>query len=65
MVSVMQNLGGYINQIYQRTVTLYSHIELNPARARMVEHSAVYPWSSYRSNAVIEISDYSHHILCI
>ena len=27
------------------------YIELNPVRARMVEHPAEYPWSSYRTNA--------------
>ena len=32
-------------------LTLYRYIELDPARARMVEHPAVYPWSSYRGNA--------------
>jgi putative transposase len=44
-------------------LTLYNRIELDPVRARMAEHSAVYPWSSYRGNAVIKISDYSHHSL--
>lgn len=29
----------------------YRYIELNPARAGMVEHPADYPWSSYRANA--------------
>lgn len=28
------------------------YIELNPVRARMVNHPAEYPWSSYRHNAV-------------
>ena len=27
------------------------YIELNPVRARMVEHPSAYHWSSYRSNA--------------
>ena len=29
----------------------YRYIEMNPVRARMVEHPTVYCWSSYRSNA--------------
>lgn len=29
----------------------YRYIELNPVRARMVEHPGQYPWSSYRANA--------------
>ena len=29
----------------------YRYIELNPVRARMVEHPAEYLWSSYRANA--------------
>ncbi len=32
-------------------LTLYRYIELNPVRARMVEHPAAYPWSSYQGNA--------------
>ena len=28
----------------------YRYIELNPIRARMVDHPAEYPWSSYRTN---------------
>ena len=32
-------------------LTLYRYIELNPVRARMVEHPAAYPWSSYHGNA--------------
>ncbi len=28
------------------------YIELNPVRAGMVSHSAEYPWSSYRTNAL-------------
>mgnify|MGYP002343975178 CR=1 FL=1 len=28
------------------------YIELNPVRARMVEHPAEYPWSSYQSNGL-------------
>lgn len=28
------------------------YIELNPVRARMVDHPSEYPWSSYQSNAV-------------
>jgi len=29
----------------------YRYIEMNPVRARMVEHPRDYPWSSYRANA--------------
>jgi REP-associated tyrosine transposase len=29
----------------------YRYIELNPVRAGMVQHPAVYPWSSYRWHA--------------
>ena len=32
----------------------YRYIELNPVRARIVEHPAEYRWSSYRSNALGE-----------
>jgi putative transposase len=32
-------------------LTLYRYIELNPVRARMVEHPTAYPWSSYQGNA--------------
>ena len=31
-------------------LTLYRYIELNPVRAKMVEHPAAYPWSSYHYN---------------
>ena len=33
-------------------LTCYRYVELNPVRARMVEHPAEYPWSSYRHNAL-------------
>ena len=33
-------------------LTCCRYIELNPVRARMVEHPAEYPWSSYRRNAL-------------
>jgi putative transposase len=33
-------------------LTVYRYIELNSVRARMVEHAADYPWSSYRGNAM-------------
>ena len=33
-------------------LTCYRYIELNPARAAMVQHPAEYPWSSYRCNAL-------------
>jgi putative transposase len=32
-------------------LTCMRYIELNPVRARMVEHPADYPWSSYLANA--------------
>lgn len=34
----------------------YRYIELNPVRARMVEHPGSYPWTSYRANAQCEVS---------
>ncbi|WP_019677471.1 transposase [Arsukibacterium perlucidum] len=33
-------------------LTVYRYIELNPVRAKMVNHAADYPWSSYRGNAM-------------
>ncbi|MEJ2072836.1 MAG: transposase, partial [Reinekea sp.] len=33
-------------------LTVYRYIELNPVRAKMVDHASEYPWSSYRYNAV-------------
>jgi putative transposase len=33
-------------------LTVYRYIELNPVRAKMVDHSSECPWSSYRYNAV-------------
>ncbi|OGT33748.1 MAG: transposase, partial [Gammaproteobacteria bacterium RBG_16_51_14] len=33
-------------------LTCYRYIELNPVRARMVDHPSEYPWSSYRCNGV-------------
>lgn len=33
-------------------LTVYRYIELNPVRAKMVEHALEYPWSSYRQNGV-------------
>jgi len=32
------------------------YIELNPVRAEMVEHPSEYPWSSYRHNALGQLS---------
>ncbi len=32
-------------------LTCYRYIELNPVRAKMVEHPSKYPWSSYQYNA--------------
>lgn len=46
--------GRYRSSLTQaEDYLLYCHryIELNPVRARMVEHPAEYPWSSYRANA--------------
>lgn len=34
----------------QYLLTCYRYIELNPVRAKMVEHPSDYPWSSYRCN---------------
>ena len=34
----------------------YRYIELNPVRANMVEHPANYRWSSFRANALGEVS---------
>ncbi len=36
-------------------LTCSRYIELNPVRARMVEHPSEYPWSSYRHNALGEL----------
>ena len=33
-------------------LTCMRYIELNPVRARIVDHPADYPWSSYTSNAI-------------
>ena len=35
----------------QYLLLCYRYIEMNPVRARIVEHPADYPWSSYRANA--------------
>jgi putative transposase len=35
----------------QYLLACYRYIELNPVRAGMVQHPAVYPWSSYRWHA--------------
>ena len=35
----------------------YRYIELNPVRAKMVEHPAAYPWSSYPYNALGEVDE--------
>jgi len=37
-------------------LSCYRYIELNPVRAKMVEHPADYRWSSYRTNAQGEAS---------
>jgi putative transposase len=33
-------------------IACYRYIELNPVRARMIEHPSLYAWSSYRHNAL-------------
>ena len=38
-------------------LTCYRYIELNPVRAKMVDHPAEYPWSSYRCNALGDSCD--------
>lgn len=38
-------------------LSCYRYIELNPVRAKMVEHPAKYPWSSYHCNALAEACD--------
>ena len=35
-------------------MTCYRYIEMNPVRAKMVDHPAAYPWSSYRANAGVK-----------
>ncbi len=42
----------------------HRYIELNPVRAKMVEHPGDYPWSSYRHNALGEMNSIvTHHSL--
>jgi putative transposase len=36
---------------------LYRYIELNPVRARMVEHLAAYLWSNYQSLSLLLLSE--------
>ena len=36
----------------QYLLTCYRYIELNPVRAKMVEHPSDYPWSSYHCNGL-------------
>lgn len=40
----------------QYVLSCYRYIELNPVRAKLVEHPAEYRWSSYRANAQGEAS---------
>lgn len=48
----------------QYLLTCQRYIELNPVRARMVEHPAEYRWSSYRANAHGEANPLiQHHAL--
>lgn len=42
--STLVDTQGYL-------LTLYRYIELNPVRAKIVEHPAAYPWSSFHCNA--------------
>ncbi|MEQ9009460.1 MAG: transposase, partial [Ekhidna sp.] len=43
-------------------LTVSRYIELNPVRARMVDHPVEYPWSSYRNNgAGVPIRLITHH----
>ncbi len=37
-------------------LTCYRYIELNPVRAKMVDHPLEYPWSSYQYNARGEVN---------
>jgi putative transposase len=37
-------------------LTCYRYIELNPVRAHMTDEPSAYPWSSYRHNALGEIT---------
>jgi putative transposase len=39
-------------------VACYRYIELNPIRARMVDHPSKYPWSSYRANLQLELDNF-------
>ena len=43
---------------------MLSVYELNPVRAGMIDHSAEYPWSSYRCNALVDENDlvFSHEL---
>lgn len=42
----------------------YRYIELNPVRAKMVDHPSEYSWSSYRQNAVGKDDKLiSHHVV--
>lgn len=38
-------------QAEDHLLTCYRYIEMNPVRAKMVEHPGDYPWSSYRHHA--------------
>ena len=44
--SCLTESAGYV-------IACYRYIELNPVRARMVDHPSAYPWSSYAVNAGI------------
>ncbi|KRW66618.1 transposase [Pseudomonas sp. TTU2014-105ASC] len=46
-----------LTQAEEYLLACQRYIELNPVRARMVEHPAEYRWSSYRTNAQGEASE--------
>ena len=48
--SALAQDGAYV-------LNCYRYIELNPVRARIVEHPAEFPWSSFRNNGEAEPSD--------
>ncbi len=50
------------SESYLLTVSRY--IELNPVRAKMVEHPAQYPWSSFQKNALGKAIDLITPHLC-
>jgi len=72
--TVYQRTGTLWEGRYKSTIvdtenyvlTVYRYIELNPVRAKMVDHAASYPWSSFQSNGVgKEIDLISPHTMYI